>query len=123
MRIADPQIDATVERMLGSHGTLQRLIEGSAEEASKRAQAPPAETSRRVSVLRNQEHRVKDAYVEGAFGLSELKKRVADIQGEIAVLTDLMGAGSPRSRRGSGPRRCGGRRVFVLAGLDQDGKA
>jgi DNA invertase Pin-like site-specific DNA recombinase len=95
VRLADPQLDATVERMLGSSDTLRRLIEASAEEASKRAQAPPAETSRRVSELRNQERRVKDAYVEGAFGLPELKKRVAGIQGEINVLTDLMEREAP----------------------------
>jgi len=90
IRLADPQLDERLEYMLGSPEILRRLIEASAEESAKRAEAPPAETAKRITELRNQETRVKDAYVEGAFELPDLTKRIDAIRGEVSLLEDLL---------------------------------
>jgi hypothetical protein len=63
---SDPQLDEQLEMLLGDLETLTRLIDASAEEAARRAQAPPSELARRLTDLENQRRRVKDAYVEGA---------------------------------------------------------
>ncbi len=40
--------------------------------------------------LQNQRERAKDAYMEGLFELRELKKRLSKIDGDLAVLNELL---------------------------------
>ena len=89
-RLADPQIDQALQARLGDLETLRRLIEKSAEEALRGAEAPPAETARKISHLHNQKERIKDAYEAGAYDVLELKKRLGRIDGEIGLLDELL---------------------------------
>lgn len=87
---ADPQLDETLGALLGHEDTLRRLIEESAQHAAERAASAPAETVRRISQLENQAARIRDAYVDGAFDLREMKKRGGAVEGELSLLRGLL---------------------------------
>jgi len=88
-RLADPRIDSALEARLGSRGTLRRLIDESLAEAETVAKADCGAMTRRLTELENSKTRAKDAYMEGAFDLPELKKRLALLDAEIAAVQQL----------------------------------
>jgi hypothetical protein len=89
-RISDPALDQELEKILGDLDTLTLLIEESAREAERRAESPPAETTRLITEGENRKRRVKDAYVAGTFDLEETQKRLAAIDGELSILHGLL---------------------------------
>ncbi len=89
IRLGDPQIDATMERMLGSEETLRRLIDASYEEAERRAELDPRSIDRKITDLENRRERCMDAYESGEYELPQLSKRLAAIKGEVATLREF----------------------------------
>jgi hypothetical protein len=88
-RIADPQLDAALEQMLGSEETLLRLIEASYESAEREAGLDPRSITRRITELQNRRPRIMDAYERGDYELPELRKRLGGIDAEIQKLRDF----------------------------------
>jgi hypothetical protein len=66
------------------------LIEQSIEDGAARVKSDPSETTRRITELKNRRERVKDTYEAGVYSVRDLQKRVATIDGELAVLSDLL---------------------------------
>ncbi len=89
-RLADPQIDTALERMLGSPEMLERLLDAAREGGERRAASQAGETQRKLAELENRRVRVKDAYEAGVYDVRELQKKVGNLDGEISVLRGLM---------------------------------
>lgn len=89
VRLADPQLDRELERLLGDEATLRRLLEAAAEEGAARAGAP-ADLERRRADLENRRRRLLDGHEAGLYSTAEVSKRLARLNGEVALLAELM---------------------------------
>lgn len=96
--LADPVIDEALELRLGSAEVLARLLDQAAEEARTR-RAPATDLGRQLAELHNRRTRVQDGLVSGAFTPREAAKRIADFEGQIAALEELVGREEPAPRR------------------------
>jgi hypothetical protein len=114
-RIADPQLDAALEQMLGSEETLLRLIEASYESAEREAGLDPRSITRRITVLQNRRPRIMDAYERGDYELPELRKRLGGIDAEIQKLRDFQDSAPEPIELEPGVVGSSGRGVRVLA--------
>lgn len=86
IRKVDPVIDALLERTLGDIDTLTLMLSEAAQKHEEETETRPKETTRRITNLKNQRARVKDAYQAGSFSLHDLQKRIGAIDGELSAL-------------------------------------
>ncbi len=82
----DPGIGGLLKRTFGDLDTLTLMRSEGARRHEAEAQTRPQETTRRVTELKNQRARVKDAFQAGSFSLRDLQKRIGAIDGEPSAL-------------------------------------
>lgn len=82
----DPQIDAALETRLGEETTLRRLLDEAAAESDRRAAAPAAETTRRLTLIENERERVLYQHEKGAIDDERMLKRVRALDAERKAL-------------------------------------
>ena len=82
----DPGIGGLLKRTFGDLDTLTLMLSEAARRHEAEAQTRPQETTRRITELKNQRARVKDAFQSGSFSLHDLQKRIGAIDGELSAL-------------------------------------
>lgn len=89
-RLADPVIDGALAAALGSVDALAALLAPAIEGAGERERRAAREAGRRLAELDNRRRRVQEGYEAGLYRGSEAAKRLADIDGETAVLREVL---------------------------------
>jgi len=89
-RLADPVVDAALATALGSPAALMALLAPAFEGTEERERRAARDAGRRLAELDNRRRRVQEGYETGLYRPSEAAKRLADIDGETAVLRDAL---------------------------------
>lgn len=92
VRIADPQLDRQVGTLLGDLDTLRMLLDAATRERARDASVASCDLTHRAADLANRRERLLDAYESGALALSELRKRISQLDAERAAVEAAMEA-------------------------------
>ncbi len=91
-RLADPVLDAELERILGDFDTLSLILEASQNEEVRDASPSAREIGRRLTHVENRRQRTIESYIEGVITREERDKLITSISNEKAGLEALMSA-------------------------------
>jgi DNA invertase Pin-like site-specific DNA recombinase len=92
VRLADPQLDAQIEAILGSPETLEHLAAAAIREAGRTAATSTRELERRLVLLDERRRRALDAHETGLTSIEEAAKRLARIADQRAAVEAEMGS-------------------------------